>query len=148
MKIRVFAFSALLDIAAILFCLFLQVTALANLDKRVTLGVALALVCLVGAVKGARYARRAHRQFVAGAVAAGVFSTIVGVWIIWGLTYPVGEPVPLPEYLSSVLRKDANVLWLAAPTLAVLVASLVGAEIGIRIRQMLSGNGDLGSRPA
>jgi hypothetical protein len=147
-KIRVFVLSTLLHTAVILFCLVLQLTAMADVDKRVTSGVALTLVCLAGVIKGARYARQAHGQYVAGAVVGGVFITMVGLWLIWALTFPVGEPVPLPQYLSNVLQKDANVLWLVAPTLAILVASLVGAEIAIRIRQMRSGNGVLGSRTA
>lgn len=147
MKIRVFILSALLHTTVILLCVGLQLTVLADIDKRVTSAMSMALVCLVGAVKGARYARLGYKQHIAGAIVAGVSITMIGAWLVWGLTYPVGEPVPLGEYLSKVFQKDANALWLVAPTLVIVVASVAGAEIAIRVRQMLSGSDVPGDRP-
>jgi len=140
MKVRSLVASAILHSVVLLGVFWFQLYALSDADKRVTATVILALIAVAGGFRGARYGRSAQGSYLTGVVVAGSLSTLVGLWFMWALTYPVGEPPPLRQYLASFLLKKANLLWVAGPTLAVTAASLVGVEVGIRIRRRFSGS--------
>jgi len=132
-ELRMLILSCLLHFAVIFGCLAAQLLFLGDVDKRVGVAIALVLVVAVGVLKGARYARRDHGWYVSGAAVASSVFTAVGLWLLWALTYPVGESPPLRHYVIDVLRDGFGALWVVAPVAATVAATLAGAEVGILI---------------
>jgi hypothetical protein len=137
---RLFVVSAVLHSGVILGVSWLQLYALAEAGQWLSAVIILALVAVMGGLKGTQFGRRAQGSFIAGVVFAASAATVIGLWFMWALAFPVGEPPPLRQYLAKHFVTMGNFAWLVVPTLAVVIASVVGVEIGVRIRRILGGS--------
>jgi integral membrane sensor domain MASE1 len=108
---------------------------LGDVDNGIGIAVALGIVAGVGIWKGARHGRSSHGWYVAGAVVASAAFTVVGVCLLWLLTYPTGNPEPLWDYFTWMAGSAKGVLGMAVPTAATVAATLLGAEIGRLMRR-------------
>ncbi len=135
MRTRTFAISIILH-SLILVSFFVEIVTAISLDVGTAGAITLALVGIMGWVKGFFSKQADDLAYCAGAVACGVLFTATALWIKWGIDNPVRDPPPLGHFLSDVLRRDP--LWLVTPVIAVAVFASAGVLIGRRFYERAS----------